>query len=374
MQRRHASRLAAALLVIGVAFLGSCSDDEAPIRLGVIAGISGGNADLGQAGRNGFMLAVEEVNRAGGINGRPIELVIRDDGNSRDAATAAAKDLVKKQVAAIVGPFTSSMAAAVRSVTEPNGMLVFSPTASSVQFYGRDDHFFRLCSTSTDNAEYYAEFLAERRRHKRVSMAVDQTNPVFSKSFVSAFSKKFQSLGGEIVVEAWTDFRALVGYDDLVDSLREPKPDAVFLVANAVDAARTIQQFRKEDSTTEIVVVEWAGTQQLIELGGKAVEGVEILQVFNKFGTEERYVRFVAAFMSRFDADPSFSSVIAYEVIQVLRKAMEKQKDGQSLKEAILANRPYQGLQQTLTIDQYGDTVRNSHFVVVQGTEFVPAP
>ncbi len=361
-------------LLFAPLLLAACGEDDSPARIGLVGGVSGGNADHGQAGRNGAMLAVEETNKAGGSNGRPIDLVIRDDGNSPAMAVTAAKDLVAEKVAGIVGPFTSGMAEAILTVTEPAGMVVFSPTASSTTFSGRDDHFFRLCSTSTDNAEHYAMFFAERRGYMRASLAVDKTNPAFTKPFVDAFGKHYTSLSGEIVAEAWTDFRNVVGFDDLVNQLRKPNPDVVFLIANAVDAARTIQQFRKIDSETKIVVVEWAGTQQLIELGGKSVEGVEVLQLFNQFGTEEKFLSFVAAFKTRFGTDPSFSSVIAYEVTKALIKAMAEQKDGQSLKESILANSPYEGLQQTLKMDKFGDSRRDSHFVVIQGTEFVPAP
>lgn len=372
---RNSLRMAATLtLLAGSVLAAACSDDDGPIRIGLVAGISGGNADLGQAGRNGAMLAVEEVNRAGGIDGRRIELLIRDDGNNQEMAIAAAKDFVKDNVTAIVGPFTTAMADAVRGVTEPAQMLVFSPTASATQFSGLDDHFFRICGTARDNAEDYAELMAVRRGYRRVALALDATNSTFAGNFLDAFRRKYSALGGDITVEAWHDFRSVVGFVDLVKQLLGPKPDAVFFVANAVDVARLSQQFRNLDASTPIVAVEWAGTQQLIELGGKAVDGVEVLQLFDRFGKEEQFLRFAEEYRRRFEAPPSFSSILAYEVVTVLATALEGRRGGQGIKEAILANGPYQGLQQQLTIDRFGDSRRASHFVAVRGTEFVPAP
>lgn len=360
-----------ALLFLLVLLVG-CSDDKTPIRLGLVGGLSGENVDLGQAGRNGATLAVDEINRAGGVNGRPIVLMIRDDKNRRDGAIAATEDLIREGVVAIVGPFTTTMAEAVRTVTEPKHMLVFSPTASSVRLAGLDDSFFRLCSTTTDQAGHYAEFMAQKKGLRRISLVAAKDNLSFVKSWVDEYKRKLAAYGGELVAEVWYDFRSMSGFGDVVRELLAPKPDAVMFVANAVSVARMAQQVRKSDETTPIFASEWAGTQQLIELGGKAVNGLVVIHIFNKYGQEKAFLRFAKEYQAQFKSDPSFSSVIAYEVVKVLASAMEKQTKGESLKQAILKYGPYQGLQQSLTIDAYGDTVRQAHFVVVNGTQFSP--
>ena len=320
------------------------------------------------------MLAVEEANRKDGVNGRKIELVIRDDANKAPQAIAAARELVADDVAVIIGPFTTAMTQAVLTVTAPKKKLVFSPTASAIEFAGKDDYLFRLCSTNTENAEDYAEFLVQRRGIHRVSVVIDQENPVFVQSWISAFKKKITPMGGVIVNEAWYSSKVQAGLGDLVDTLLTSEPNAVLLLTNAVDAARITQQLRKADSGVKVIAVEWAGTQQLIELGGKAVDGVEVMQVFDKFGKSERYLRFVDDYRRRFGGEPSFSGIIAYETASIVIDVMRKTERGDDLKAAILANGPYQGLQQTLTIDRFGDARRKSHFVVVRGPEFVPAP
>ncbi len=362
------------LLLLGSALVASCSDDVSPVRLGLIAGITGANADVGQAGRNGVMLAAEEINRAGGINGRSIELLIRDDGNSPEKAAEAARDLTDEKVAAIIGPFTSSTSKAVRSVTEPVEMLVFSPTAMSDELSGLDDHFFRLGSVSRESARDYAEFIAERRGIRRIAVLADKTNAPLTAPYAEAFSREFSALGGEIVLTVWGDFRAYVGFDDLAQQLRESNAEGVFLLTNAVDATRIVHQIHKIDDRLKIFAIEWAATRQLIELGGKAVEGIEVVQNIDLFSTEEKYLRFLENYRRRFDAEPNYTSAAAYETVLVLSDALGKRTDGESIKQAILANRPYQGLQETLTMDAYGDSLRKSYFVVVKDAEFAPAP
>lgn len=79
---------------------------QAPIRVGFIGGLSDRVSDVGQAGHNGVLLAVEKANRNGGIQGRMIELVTRDDSNSRETAARAAQELVDARVDAVIGPFS----------------------------------------------------------------------------------------------------------------------------------------------------------------------------------------------------------------------------------------------------------------------------
>ncbi|MFW5489158.1 MAG: ABC transporter substrate-binding protein [Desulfovibrio sp.] len=361
-----------AALLSALVLLGGCSDDKTPIRLGLVGGLSGENVDLGQAGRNGALLAVDEINQSGGVNGRPVELVIRDDKNRRDGAISATKDLVEEGVVAIVGPFTTTMAEAVRTVSEPKHILVFSPTASSVRLAGLDDSFFRLCSSTTDQASHYAELMVKQKGLRRISLVAAKDNLSFVKSWVDEYKRRIAAYGGELVAEVWYDFSTMSGFGDVVRDLLAPKPDAVMFVANAVSVARMAQQVRKSDKTTPIFASEWAGTQQIIELGGKAVNGLVVIHIFNKYGKEKPFLRFVKEYQSQFKSDPSFSSVIAYEVVKILASALEKKTPKESLKQAILKNGPYQGLQQSFAIDAYGDTVRQAHFVVVNGTQFSP--
>lgn len=360
-----------AVLLVALCFPTGCSEEKKPVRLGLVGGLSGENVDLGQAGRNGALLALEEINRAGGVNGRPVELLIRDDKNRRESAMAAAQELIDEEVTAIVGPFTTTMTEAVRTVTEPQGMLVFSPTASSVRLSGLDDNLFRLCSTTKDQAGFYAEFMAERGL-RRISMIASKDNLSFVKSWVDEYKQKFGAYGGKVVQEVWYDSRSVKGFGELVRELLAPEPDAVLFIANAVAVARMAQQLRKVDATTPMFASEWAATQQVIELGGKAVNGLIVLHLFDKFGRGKRFLRFTEEYRRQFKNDPGFSGIIAYEVVHALGKALKNREQGQSLKEAILANNPYQGLQQTLVIDEYGDTTRQAHFVVVDGMQFIP--
>ena len=99
------------LFLIITGFMG-CDQKEAPIKVGFVGPLSGRLSVLGVAGRNGATLAVEETNGMGGVNGRPVELIVRNDEQDEKKALKADKDLLNENVVAIIGHMTSTMSLA----------------------------------------------------------------------------------------------------------------------------------------------------------------------------------------------------------------------------------------------------------------------
>ena len=103
--RRSVAVLASCALLFG------CGPTE-PLRIGFIGGLSDRNSDVGQAGHNAVVLAVEQINRVGGIRGRQVELIARDDAQNAATTERSAQELAAAKVEAVIGPFTSGVAAA----------------------------------------------------------------------------------------------------------------------------------------------------------------------------------------------------------------------------------------------------------------------
>lgn len=358
--------------IVALAGLAMVSCAAPPLlKVGFVGGLSGPNADLGEAGRNGVMLALEAADRTGK---RPVELLVRDDGNDPQQAAQAARSLIEEGVDIIIGPFNTAMTEAILEVARPVDLTVFSPTASSTTFSGKEDNFLRLCATTADNAASYAEFMVSRRGYRRISIAKDNQNHTFAQVWTEAFIHDVNQRGGSQVKDLWFNSQNPLNYGQLVQQLLEAGPDVILIVANAVDVARITQQLRRQNFQIPVVAVEWAATQQLIELGGAAVDGVETLQLFNRFGREPAFLSFVDAYRKRFSAEPSFSSILSYEIMSVVLQAEDRRTAGESLRHAILHYGPYPGLQQNFVLDRFGDTQRKGTFVRIVDGGFVEAP
>jgi branched-chain amino acid transport system substrate-binding protein len=167
------------------------------LRVGFIGGLSDRNSDVGQAGNNGVVLAVEQINRAGGIRGRQVELISRDDAQNPATAEKSARELAAAKVDAVIGPFTSGVAAAVVPVLAQSQTLAISPTLTSMAFYGKDDNLVRINRSTRDNAGDYARVLYDRGQH-RIAVAYDVRNRNFTESWLEEFRRAFTAIGGTV--------------------------------------------------------------------------------------------------------------------------------------------------------------------------------
>ncbi len=343
---------------------------EAPIRLGFIGGLSDRNSDNGQSGQNGVILAVEQFNRNGGLNGRMVELISRDDAQNKDTAARSAQELVDAKVEAVIGPFTSGMAAVIVPITGKAGIFQISPTITSMDFYGKDDNLFRINRTTRDNAREYARVMMSQGQ-KHVSVAYDTRNLNFTQSWLSEFraevNEKGHTLAAEVPYESGSD----TDFAQVVRTMLAAKPDGLFFISGALDVARLAQQARQQAPTLPIGASEWASTEQLLDLGGEVVEGLLIVQNYNRDDSSARFQDFSEAYFKRFQRNPGYSSVSAYDAATVVLTALKNRKKGETMKEAALRSGPYQGLQQEIKFDANGDTQRKVYFTHIRDGRYV---
>jgi branched-chain amino acid transport system substrate-binding protein len=146
--------------------------------------------------------------------------------------------------------------------------------------------------------------------------------------------------------------------------------EVLLLIANSVDTAQLVQQIRKLDADVLLVAAEWAASERLIALGGRTIEGLELVQSYNRTDQSERYTAFHETYRSQFQQVPGYASVAAYDAATVLFKALAQRDAAGGLKEALLSLGEVQGLQQTITFNRYGDAQRRAFFVVVRDGQF----
>ncbi len=348
------------ILVVAVLLVFQWQTRKQPqkVLIGFVGGLTGRVADLGTAGRNGAILAIEEQNAMGGVSGNPLELVIRDD--MQDAATAreVTQELLDMGVTAIIGPMTSSVAMAIVPLTEKAGVPVISPTVTTQQLLGKDDNFIRVCSSTREYAIHAAQFHVSELGFVKTSVFLDEGNLAYTQDWLECYQAEFETLGGEIqAVKRFTSGENVL-FEDAAIELLNSSLDNVLLICNAVDAAHIANQIRKRDGEIQLTMAEWASTERLIELGGRNVEGAYVAQFIDRDSTASAYLAFVADYQNRFGGDPGFAGVSAYDSAKLMISGLQIQRKEETLTSAILRTGTIEGLQQDITLDEYGDSHR----------------
>jgi len=363
--RLHRILAACGLLLL----LSACGSDE-PIRIGLLAGLSDRGSDFGESVRNGVILAVEQQNRAGGINGRMIELIVRDDGQEREQAIRAAEELIALKPEIIIGPVTSSMASIVVPMMNRAGQLIISPTVASTDFHGKDDHFFRVNRTTREAAIHHAGVLFERGA-RRVGIAFDASNLPYSDTWVKAFREKFEYLGGSVTDTSMFESAATPSFSEVIAKLLPSTPDTLLFVASSLDTARLSQQARRQAPELLITSTEWAASGELLtEMGGEAVDGLLIAHAYDRDDVRAPYQSFREAYKQRFQREFGSFSLLAFDTANIVLSVLRQKQDGENIKQALLKYGPFEGVQQQIVFDANGDTTREVYFTEIGSGSF----
>ena len=364
--------LVAVLAIVAAGFWAGCSPTP-PIPIGYLGGLSGKFADLGTASRNGVLLAVEHANDAGGVAGRKLELVEADDRQNSEAALTALQGLVDRKVVAVVGPTTSSIAVAVVPVANERRLVLVSPTGTTSRLTGKDDYFFRAVGEASFYGAQAARYHLEKLGVRRVALVLDMANADYTESWGEAYVAEFKRAGAAVVAHERFQSAQSPDHAAIARKVVASKPQAVVTVASAVDAALVAQRVKTLNPQIRLAGASWASTERLIELGGAAVEGMLFEQYFDRFDTSPKYLAFAKAYRERFNAEPGYAALLAYDSANMVIAALGRTQQQEEMKSALLAIQTFEGVQDPVVIDAFGDVARKVYYGLVRNGKFVRA-
>lgn len=338
-----------------------------PIILGYISSLSGRFSALSASGRDGAVLAVEHVNARGGIDGRSLRLDMEDDAFDPDVARKAVIHLKALGAVAIVGPFASAVARSMVDAAQEADVLVVSPTVSSDDFNAQDDLFLRVIPAADAFTTSLGSYCGAARALKTISVLADKANASYSAGVIRSFRRGFLESGGRELLVFEYDSRQSPSFQELAAKALAMRPDGVMLVSSPLDTALMCQRLRILEPGVPVFSSAWGMSGELIQSGGRAVEGILSMVPFNPESRDPDYLNFVAAFRARFGKDPDFSSIFNYEAVMLLASALKTDPHarGEALKRIILGRKTYRGLQGEYSLDGFGDVSRPLHLLTV---------
>lgn len=357
------------LCLVLAGLMGGCQGDQ-PIKIGFVGGITGRHSDLGVSGRDGVILAVEEINRSGGVDGRRVELSVKDDRQDPETARRVDRELIAEGVWAVIGHMTSAMSLAALPVIDQNRVLFVSPTTSTNKLSGRDDYFLRVMSPNTAETANLFHYAYQVLGLRRMAAFYDLSNRGYTEDWVRDFRSAFESLGGRMVAVRSFLSTENLGYTALVKDILRSRPDGVLLAAGAVDAAMICQQMKKQGVRIPVLSSGWAMTDLFIQDGGRAVEEVIFSSTINAQSPTPRWKSFKRAYENRFGIAPDFAAIHAYDAAQVVFQALARGADRRNMKKVVLKHGRFQGVQGPFTLDKYGDPHRKQILVSVRNGRF----
>lgn len=370
MTRLHTPlpRLTPALLLAAVGLAALCGCRPAPpIKVGFIGGPSGRVSELAIDGRNGAQLAIETLNAQPGPR---YELRVHDDSPGAGTPAAIVDALADEGDAFAIGPMTSVLAKAMAPEADRRHLVLISPTANSDDLSGMDDWFFRVIPPAGPGAMQIAD-AAVGRGQLTASVMAEWGNRIYSESFAATFAARFRSQGGSVANVVHYESDRHPDYAKIAGELLASHPRVVLLVCGAVDASLVAQQLRRLDPDVQIAMASWAANVQLLQTGGRAIEGALVLQALDLDSPEPAYVAFRKRYVERYGSLPSQSAVFSYDATMLGAEGLRRRSDGQTLRDALRAPGSWPGLQRTIVLDHFGDSVSRFRLSEVRQGRFV---
>lgn len=365
------------MFVLNLVLLTGCGQDSSQtavesdeIKIGLIGPLTGDTATYGISTKNGVEVAIDEFNDDGGIDGKNIELLPEDTrGEQSEAASAASKLIQQDNVVGIVGGTISSetMTAGPIANDENTVMISSSSTAAGVPDIG--DFIFRNCLSDEVQAVQLAEYAVNELGYG--NLAIMYTNNDYGLSVKDAFEKKARELSEVVAIETFND-----GENDFRAQLTKIKgksPDAIYVAGYYTEAAKIAQQARDQELDVAILGTDGFYSPKLIELGGRAVEGVVFTAGFFTDDPAENVQSFVKAYKEKFNEEPDMFAAQAYDAAKILLTAIQNADslDGEDIKNAMAQTKDFPGVTGKTSFTENGDAVKDILILKVEGGKFV---
>jgi len=371
------------ILLLSITF--GCKDDgkvstepKDTIKIGVVYPQTGGDKQYGFLEGNAYKLAVDEINKEGGINGVPVEIITKDDLSSPDIAKSVTKELIEEDsVLAIVGTFDSACTLAMSEVCreKETPFLCSSGAVDEITRQG-NEWVFRIAATSRDYAHSIIDFLEEEYRPKTI--AIICTEGYFSSKTSDYLEKYVKEKKLNLVLnEKYT--KGMINFKPLLEKIKEKEPDLLYVIVYKGDASLLMKQAEEVDLNPAVYAGAGIGFTDpyFIPEAGKNAEYVITLSQWDKKASYPGSDDFVRSYTEKFNCEPDYHAALAYSAFTVLIDAirrspsMEKEDIRTSLKNTkmttIVGNVEFQNF------DSY--TNQNKHRLIVlqiQGGEFYP--
>ena len=362
------TRLLCALLLVS-----SVSTRAAePIKLGQFASLTGKEASFGAASHQGVVLAVEELNAAGGLLGRRLEFTVEDiQSKPGEAATAVKKLISRDKVVAILGgnASTNSLEAAPICQNARVPMLAISSTNPKVTEVG--DYIFRVCFIDPFQGAVLAKFARHTLKVRRVALLTSANAP-YSVGLSNVFRAHFTAAGGEIVAEQKyaegdKDFKAQL------TAIRAFKPDAIAATGYYTEAALICRQARELGLHVPLFGGDGWEAPQLMELGGRAVEGTYYSTHYSADSPAPEVREFVRKFRARYKgATPDGVAALGYDAMMLMADAIRRagSTEGAKLRAALAATKDFPGVTGRTTIDAQRNAAKSAAILTVKNGRF----
>ena len=330
-----------------------------PIKFGIIGPYTGPNAKPGQSMKQGVNLAVEEINKAGGVKGRQLSPLFEDDASVPAQSVSATEKLINKdEVAFLIGTFNSATTLADMKIIERDKTPMLVPIAVAIQITESGNKWvFRNSATNPMQAEQLMNYIYKETKQRK--FAVIHENTDYGKGLMEAVQESLKKNGGTMIAESYsigdTDFYAQL------TKIKNNAPEAIIICGNLSEGSQITRQFKELGLKAQLYGFGGLSSFDYNSVAAGSNEGLIATSYFENGSPNPLAQNFIKAYKAKYNVDPDMFAAAIYESVYLAKDAIEKMGDTKdiaafrtALRDQLAKTKDLAGVQGPTTFDAKG--------------------
>ncbi|MDB6024337.1 MAG: ethanolamine utilization protein EutJ [Verrucomicrobiales bacterium] len=342
------------------------------IKVGEFASLTGKEATFGQSSHEGTAMAIEEINAAGGLLGRKLELVTEDtQSKAGEPATVVNKLVSRDNVVAVLGEVASSRSLEAAPICQQSKIPMISPSSTNPKVTESGDFIFRVCFIDPFQGTVMANFASKTLNAKKVAVFTDVKSD-YSKGLAKFFKEQFTKNGGTIAGEL--DYNG--GDKDFkgqLTAIKSENPDAVFVPGYYTDVALICIQAKQLGLNVPFMGGDGWESEDLVKIGQGAVENHYFSTHYHPDVGSETSKKFVANYKKHYNGKtPDALAACGFDSAAVLADAIKRagSTDGQKVRDALAATKDFDGVTGKITINEKRDATKSAVILQIKDGKY----
>ncbi len=339
--------------------------------MGQFASLTGAQATFGQSTDRGVQMALEEINSSGGVLGKPIRLITKDNQSKPGETSTVVRELISRdKVVALIGEVASGRSLEAAPIAQRSGIPMITPASTNEKVTEAGDHIFRVCFIDPFQGTVCAKF-ARKLGANKAAMLTDVSKD-YSLGLAKSFKAEFLKEGGVITGEQSysggdKDFSAQL------TAIKAGNPDVIFLPAYYTEAPLIIRQARQQGIAVPFIGGDGWDSPELVSVGGTAVEGCYFSNHFSSQSTDPEIVAFVEGYRKKYNQDPDAMVALGYDALRLLADAMKRAgtTDPSKVNKTIASTKDFPGITGKITLDDHRNPNKPAVMLQVKNGKFV---
>lgn len=340
------------------------------ILIGEYGSMTGSESTFGVSTHKGILMALDEVNKAGGVNGKKLVLKSYDDqGQAAEAVTIITKLISQDKVSLILGEVASSRSIAAGAIAQQYKIPMVSPSSTNPKVTQVGDYIFRVCFIDPFQGSVMARFAINNLKLKRAAVFRD-IKADYSVGLANFFVEEYKKMGGEIVADV-SYASGDMDFKSQLTSIKGKNPDVLFIPGYYTEVGLVARQARELGLKAVLLGGDGWDSEKLTEIGGDAVVGGYFSNHYSHEDQSPVVQNFVAQFKSRYGEIPSGLAAQGYDAAMVAVGAMKRASElsPKAFREAIAQTKNFQGVTGMITINEERNAVKPAVVLKVVGRQ-----